>query len=172
MSNRQMRPPRQSQLQESCANDHEAGVSGDSGDEEETPGEAELAESPQSSVDNEPRHMRFYRQKPGWLRVLECAKNKFRLHICTNAITPFPTVEHHSAAATACITEAMSDFRNENKTTTLSDGIYSPKVGNLYSRLMIPLRSLYPAPSPDVNTRKIHFTCTIRLLKQQVPAIQ
>ena len=72
--------------------------------------------------------MQFYTGKQGWHAVLKSAKNKFCLHICTNAMTPFPAVEHHSADATACIVEAMADYQNENAKLKLDEGIYSLKL--------------------------------------------
>ena len=101
------------------------------------------------TVPSKPFHLRFYADLPGWVVVLESAKNKFRLHIST--VNPFPVVEHHSATATACIAEAMADF-HKNSNATLDEGMdhlklthchcdqcYSPAVYHKYNRQMLAL---------------------------------
>lgn len=140
-------------MQESqYASDHEADAAGGDFDEDG------LLEKP---LDAEARLMRFYIGKLGWHAVLENAKNKFRLHICTNPTTPFPAVEHHSAHAIACIVEAMADFRKENPKSELDEGIYSFEVDNSYLRLKLPSRYLQPISTLHGNTRKICFNCLL-----------
>ena len=135
--NRAVRPPKQSRLNASQLNasqlpaaeasdSHEVDPSADSDVETNTPLGLQLAGKPLRSFRPivKPSHMRFYNDKPGWLTTLDTAKNKFRLYICTT--NPFPTIEHNSPAAVACITEAMSDFRKSdtNATFQLDDGNY------------------------------------------------
>ena len=173
--NRAVRPPRQSQLQDNCTSNQDADASGGSDGEEEsqeTPGRAEPAKLSWKSTSNEAHHMQFYNGIPGWIPILESVKNWFRLHVCTNTVTPFPTVEHNAAAMTGCIAEAMAEFQEEHGTVQLNAGIYSFEIGNSCSQLKLLHRCIQPLPSPNGITRKIRFSCTIRLLKQQVPAIQ
>jgi hypothetical protein len=130
--NHAVRPPKQSQLNASqlpaaeASDSHEADPSVNSNIETDAPLGLQLAGKPLRSFRPivKPSHMRFYNDKPGWLTILETAKNKFHLYICTT--NPFPTIEHNSPAAVACITETMSDFRKSdlNATLQLDDGNY------------------------------------------------
>lgn len=150
--NRAVRPPRQSQLAASRESQAQEVSASDSGsDALETPLGAKRAKAAgRPPPDNgKPCNMRFYTDKPGWLAVLESAKNKFWLHICTNVTAgPFLTTEHHSADAIACITEAMADFRKDNATIQLDNGIYYSKI-QFASMLMLVPSCLQHAPSPN-----------------------
>ncbi len=150
--NQAVRPPRQSQLAESRESQAQEVSASDSGsDASETPLGAKQAKATGCPLPDNGKlcNMRFYTDKPGWLAVLESAKNKLRLHICTNVTAgPFLTTEHHSADAIACITEAIADFRKDNATIQLDDSIYYSKI-QFASMLMLVASCLQHAPSPN-----------------------
>jgi hypothetical protein len=125
--NHAVRAPGQSRLHAAASDSHEVDSS-DSNDETDAPLGAQLTAEPLRSMVPiaKPINTRFYNLKAGWLDVIDKAKNKFRLHICT--VNPFPTIEHDSAAAMACIVEAMADFQKSdlNAAIQLDEGNCHP----------------------------------------------
>jgi hypothetical protein len=124
--NQAVRPPTMDQLRGSglqqLASDKQLDAgdsdtdSGDGGDDSATPLKQRRAcrhsQIPQNDSTGKPTHLRFYNEFLGWVTVLENAKNKFQLFIATSK--PFPTLEDHGTCAMASISEAISDFHEEN----------------------------------------------------------
>ena len=120
-----MRPPTLNRLQMNGGNLHEQSSEQNESDDD-APSQRTRAprhsKAAYNSTAAKPANLSFYNDLPGWKAVLDSAKQKFCLHIAI--VMAFPSIETDISIATGNITEAIADFRADNKQVPLDMSMF------------------------------------------------